>query len=83
MNSSNIDTDPRWPSWFNEVRLGVRQRLRVYFDKGLPESLQEELIATLSDLMLKGQTTEQIIVEFEEIVGVYKARGIDKWNYSK
>ena len=81
MDNSCINDGGEWPEWFNAVRLGVRSRLRMYFDKGLPESLQAELLVTLNGLLLKGKTTEEIVVEFEEIVGVYKARGIDKWNY--
>ena len=66
------------PEWFNDILEVTRPTLKFYYEKGLPDSIRATIFEQLKDLFDTGKTQGEILVAFEEEVGVYKARGIDR-----
>lgn len=77
----SVDGNPELPEWFKPVLDMSRSILRIYFQKGLPDSLMEIVLKDMTEAYDTGVSVEDMVVLFEEKVGVYKARGIDRWNY--
>ena len=77
----SVDENTELPDWLEMVLNMSRSILRTYFQKGLPDSLTEIVLKDLNEARDSGALVEDLVVLFEEKVGVYKSRGIDRWNY--
>ncbi len=66
------------PHWFTDILDATRPTLRFYYEKGLPDSIRDAIFQQLKNLFDSGKTQGEILIAFEEEVGVYKARGIDR-----
>ena len=75
------DRNVEMPEWFVTVLDMSRSILRTYFQRGLPDSLMDIILKDLTEAHESESSIEELVILFEEKVGVYKARGIDRWNY--
>ena len=66
------------PKWFTDILVATRPTLKFYYEKGLPDSIRDAIFQQLKGLFDAGKTQVEILIAFEEEVGVYKARGIDR-----
>ena len=67
------------PKWFSDILTVTRATLKLYYEKGLPDSIRDTIFQQLKDLFDAGKTQGEILIVFEEEVGAYKARGIDRF----
>ena len=75
------DGNSEVPEWFVTVLDMSRSTLRTYFQRGLPDSLMDIILKDMTETREAGSSIEDLVILFEEKIGVYKARGIDRWNY--